>query len=324
MCTCIAMKTRDVYFGRTLDLQYRFGEKVAVTPRNYPFTLRSGETFDTWYAMVGMARVEQDYPLYAEATNEKGLSMAGLYFPGNAVYGPPVPGKRNLATYELIPWAMGNFASLEDLRRELEQVHLTNEPFSRTAGASPLHWMASDGTNSLVVEQTASGLHLYDNPAGVLTNNPEFPYHTTHLNSYLNLTSRPPQNRFSRGLDLKAFGNGMGAIGLPGDDSPPSRFVRACFTKWNSQCGSDDASSVAQFFHILESVSIVRGAALMEDNQCNVTNYACCVNATRGVYYYKTYSNNQLTAVRMTDANKNGSELAVYELEERQQVRFMN
>ena len=88
MCTCIAMKTRDVYFGRTLDLQYRFGEKVAVTPRNYPFTLRSGETFDTWYAMVGMARVEQDYPLYAEATNEKGLSMAGLYFPGNAVYGP--------------------------------------------------------------------------------------------------------------------------------------------------------------------------------------------------------------------------------------------
>lgn len=324
MCTCIAMKTRDVYFGRTLDLQYRFGEKVAVTPRGYPFTLRSGEAFDTWYAMIGMARVENGYPLYAEATNEKGLSMAGLYFPGNAAFGPPAPGKRNLATYELIPWAIGNFSSVEDLRRELEQVNLTDQTFNKSMGVPALHWMVSDGASSLVVEQTGSGLHLYDNPAGVLTNNPEFPYHATHLNSYLNLTSRPPQNRFCRGLDLKAFGNGMGAMGLPGDDSPTSRFVRACFTKWNSVCGGDDESSVSQFFHILDSVTIVRGASLMEDNQCNVTNYACCANATRGVYYYKTYTNSQLTAVRMTDANKNGKDLTVYELEERQQVRFMN
>lgn len=324
MCTCIAMKTRDAYFGRTLDLEYRFGEKVVVTPRNYSFTLKSGESFETWYAMIGMARVAGAYPLYAEATNEKGLSIAGLYFPGNACYSPAQPGKRNLAPYELIPWAMGNFASLSDLRRELEQVHLTDAAFDKSTGTSPLHWMVSDGTDSLVLEQTSSGLHLYDNPAGVLTNNPEFPYHATHLNSYLNLTSRPPQNRFCKGLNLKAFGNGMGAIGLPGDDSPSSRFVRACFGKWNSVCGSDDESSIAQFFHLLDSVSIVRGAAVLHDNQCNVTNYACCANATRGVYYYKTYSNNQLTAVRMTDANKNGTKLAVYELEERQQVKFMN
>ena len=324
MCTCIAMKTKDVYFGRTMDIDYRFGERVVVTPRNYRFQLKSGDSFDTWYAMVGMATVIQDYPLYAEAVNEKGLCIAGLRFENNAYYGEPAPGKLNLTPYELIPWVLGNFATVADLRRELDQVYLIDVPFAADVPVAPLHWMISDGVDSLVVEQTQQGFHVYDNPAGVLTNNPEFPYHQMHLNSYMNLSNQPATNRFCKDLKLEPYGGGMGAIGLPGDDSPTSRFVRSCFIKMNSQCSPDDASSLAQFFHILDAVWIVRGSTVIKGNQCNVTLYSCCANATRGTYYYKTYGNNQLTAVRMTDANKNAGRLTVYELEERQQVRFMN
>ncbi len=324
MCTCIAMKTQDAYFGRSMDIDYRFGEKVVVTPRGYVFPLKNGQRLETWYAMVGMAAVAGEYPLYAEAVNEKGLCMAGLNFTGNARYRESEPGKLNLTPYEFIPWVLGNFAGMQEVRRELRAVNLTGVPFSRTTGVAELHWMISDGTDSVVVEQTSAGLHVYDNPAGVLTNNPEFPFHQMNLNTYMNLSCRPAENRFSAGLGLKAYGAGMGSIGLPGDDSPTSRFIRACFCKMNSLCAADDASSIAQFFHIMEAVSIVRGAVMLEDSKCSVTTYTCCANATQGVYYYRSYGNSQLTAVRLTEENKSAPHLTVFDMEETQQVRYMN
>lgn len=325
MCTCIAMKTRDVYFGRTMDIHYRFGEQVAVTPRGYRFPLKSGDELETWYAMIGMASVINGYPLYAEATNEKGLSMAGLNFPENAWYGDPIPGRRNLAPYEFMLWVLGTFADVEDVKRELSGIWITDSPFDSSTPTAPLHWMISDGSQSLVVEQTReSGFQVYDNPYHVLTNNPPFPFHTTNLNNYMNLTSLPPQNRFCSRLDLSAFGNGMGAMGLPGDNSPTSRFVRACFNSVNSVCGDTSEDSVSQFFHILDSVWLVRGSTKLKDNVCNITTYACCMNATRGIYYYKTYNNSQLTAVRLTDQNISAPSPTFYPLEEVGEVRYMN
>ena len=175
------------------------------------------------------------------------------------------------------------------------------------------------------MEQTREdGLRIYDNPFGVLTNNPTFPYHSMNLNSFMNLTSSPPQNRFCKGLDLTAFGSGMGSIGLPGDNSPTSRFVRACFNRANSLCGGTEEESVSQFFHILDNVWIVRGSTMAKGNICDTTTYACCMNASRGIYYYKTYSNSQLTAVRLTESNINAKRPTFYPLEEEQQIRFIN
>ncbi|WP_300684052.1 choloylglycine hydrolase [Acutalibacter sp. 1XD8-36] len=326
MCTCITMKTRDVYFGRTMDIHYRFGEQVSVTPRGFRFPLKSGDSFENWYAMIGMASVHGDYPLYAEATNERGLSMAGLNFPENAWYGEPIPGKRNLTPYELIPWVLGSFGTLEEVRRELSSLWLVNIPLDPDTPVAPLHWMISDAQgSSIVLEQTREeGLRIYDNPFGVLTNNPTFPYHSMNLNSFMNLTSSPPQNRFCKGLDLTAFGSGMGSIGLPGDNSPTSRFVRACFNRANSLCGGTEEESVSQFFHILDNVWIVRGSTMAKGNICDTTTYACCMNASRGIYYYKTYSNSQLTAVRLTESNINAKRPTFYPLEEEQQIRFIN
>ncbi len=271
--------------------------------------------------MTGIASVIENYPLYAEASNEKGLSMAGLYFPGNARFFPEKQGRLNLAPYELMPYFLGLFSHVAEIREVLADLNITDRPFSDDLPLTELHWMMSDEKECIVLEQTGDGLHIYDNPAGVMTNNPVFPYHMTNLNNYLNLTPYYAENRFADSLPLQPYGNGMGAIGLPGDASSASRFVRAAFHKANSLCDEDEESSVTQFFHILDSVAMVRGATITKDGKPDFTVYSCCINTSQGIYYYKTYANNQITAIKMTEDMKNKKELSLFPLLERQQIR---
>lgn len=324
MCTCIDFKTKDTYFGRNLDLEYRFGEKVAVTPRNYEFALKNGSVIHTKYALIGMATVMESYPLYAEASNEKGLSMAGLYFPGNAHFFEEGSEKLNLTPYELIPYFLGLYETVAELKPLLQNLNITNIPFAENLPVTELHWMISDGTECIVIEQMKDGLHMYENPVGVLTNNPPFPYHLMNLNSFSNLTPRFEDSRFADKLNLVQYGQGMGAIGLPGDASPASRFVRAVFHKWNSVCGVDEESSVTQFFHIMDSVAMVQGATVTKEGKNDITTYSCCINTSKGIYYYKTYTNNQITAIHMNEEEMCKTTLSVYELVEKQQIRYEN
>ena len=324
MCTCIDFTTKDHYFGRTLDLEYRFDEKVVITPRNYCFALKNGTTIRTRYAMIGMASVKENYPLYAEATNEKGLSIAGLNFLGNACFFPEDKSRFNLTPYELFPYFLGLYSTVADLREILPDLNITDIPLSEDIPLAELHWMISDGTECIILEQMEDGLKIYDNPVGILTNNPPFSYHLANLNNYMNLTPCCPENRFSDKLNLQQYGMGMGAIGLPGDSSPSSRFVKASFTKLNSVCEKDEMSSVTQFFHILGSVSIVKGTTLTNDGLDDLTTYACCMNTTRGIYYYKTYNNSQITALRMTGREKCRKTLCIHDLIDTQQVRYVN
>ena len=116
----------------------------------------------------------------------------------------------------------------------------------------------------------------------------------------------------------------MGAIGLPGDNSSSSRFIRASFNKLNSVCNDDEESSVTQFFHILDSVSMVKGSVITENNNYDITTYSCCINTTKGIYYYKTYNNNQITAIKLNNVNVNDDKLSIYELIEKQQIKYIN
>lgn len=254
MCTAATYKTKDHYFGRNLDLEYSYDETVTVTPRNYPFRFRKVNDLMQHYAMVGMAYVVEDYPLYYDATNEKGLSMAGLYFPGNAHYKPEVREMDNVATFELIPWVLGQCGSISEVRVLLEHINIWNENFSRELPAMPLHWMVSDREETIVLEAVSDGLKIYDNPVGVLTNNPPFDFQMFHLSNYMNVSAGQAENRFSKKIDLKACSKGMGCLGLPGDLSSASRFVKAAFTRLNSVSGDSESESISQFFHILGSV----------------------------------------------------------------------
>lgn len=324
MCTCINFKTTDNYFGRNLDLEYNFNQKVVITPRNYEIKLKKEGIFKTKYAMVGMATVVDNYPLYAEASNEKGLAIAGLNFPYNAYYGAEEKDKINITPYELTLWILGNFASIEELKKVIDKVNLIDISFKENIPVTPLHWMISDYKECIVIEQTKDGFKLYLNPIGVLTNNPPFYYHLLNINNYIKISPSNTENTFYDKIELKNYGEGMGAIGLPGDNSPASRFIRASFNKLNSKCDFNEESSITQFFHILDSVAMVKGSVVTQNKKYEVTSYSCCINQTKGIYYYKTYNNNQITAVRMNEQNMNSQELTSYELIQNQQINFIN
>ena len=324
MCTCMTFKTKDYYFGRNLDLEATFGEKVIVTPRNYEFAFKNNINIKTKYAIIGMGTVIEDYPLYADAGNEKGLCMAGLYFPGNAVYFEEKEKAINIASFELIPWCLGNFSSIAELREVLEKINITNQTFQKNMPVVDLHWMISDEKECIVLEQTKKGLQIYENPYGVLTNNPPFDFHQTNINNYMNISAKFPSNMFSEELSLKPYGQGMGMMGLPGDVTPTSRFVRAVFYKFNSIIDEDDESSISQFFHILDSVSMIKGSVITKENLYDMTTYSSCINASKGIYYFKTYYNNQIHAVSLNKENKKADKLEIYELPKKQHIQYLN
>lgn len=325
MCTAVSYQTKDHYFGRNLDLHYSYDERITVTPRNFPFYFRStGVTLDTHYALIGMATTIDGYPLYYDACNEKGVSMAGLNFPGNAVFKPFIEGKDNISPFEFIPWILSQCKNLDEVRKLLGKINLVDLPFSEQLPLSPLHYMISHEDESITVESVDHGLMVYDNPIGVLTNNPVFPYHLQRLEDFMQVTSDPPVNRFSSLLDLRPNSLGMGSIGLPGDLSSSSRFVRAAFTKLNSVSDSSENESVSQFFHILHSVFQPKGCTGVEKGIYEYTIYSSCINADKGIYYYKTYNNAQINAVDLYAENLDGTDLVAYPLLYDQNIHIQN
>ena len=324
MCTAITYQTKQLYFGRTLDYECSYGEQVTVTPRNYPFDFRHAGPVHTHYAMIGMAHVADGYPLYYDAVNEKGLCMAGLNFVGNAVYAQPKPDRTNIAQFEFIPWLLGRCASVAQARTELSKLNLTGAPFSAALPAAQLHWLLADKDEAVVIESMADGLHVYDDPAGVLTNNPPFPQQLFNLNNYMALSPRQPENRFSGALGLHCYSRGMGALGLPGDLSSMSRFVRVAYTKLNAVCRDTEAENVSQFFHILGAVEQQRGCCEVEPGAYEYTIYTSCCNAARGIYYYTTYDNHQITAVDLHRAELDGETLSTWPLVTGEQIFRQN
>lgn len=308
MCTAISFKTKDFYFGRTLDYDYSYQEEVVITPRNYPFSWNSK------YALIGMAYVQKNYPLYYDACNEKGLAMAGLNFVGYAVYHEEQANKINVAQYEFIPFILSTCATVCEAKKLLRDINITNKSFSKDLPIAQLHYILADETETITIESVEDGLKIYDNPVGVLANNPPFPFHLLELNRYMGLSIEDPKSTFSKKIQLEPYSRGMGGIGLPGDLSSSSRFIRAAFVKLNSIADETEASSVSQFFHILGSVDQQRGCCQLKNKAYEITIYTSCINATKGVYYYTTYENHQISAVQLFNEDLNSEKLICYPL----------
>ena len=323
MCTAISFDGYNHYFGRNLDFEYDFGECVVVTPRRFPFEFTNGDSVSNHYAMIGMALTSDNYPLYFDATNEMGLSMAGLNFPDNAVYFKNMCDKDNVASFEFIPYVLCRCKDIDEARNLIKNINITDKAFSDAMKPSPLHWIIDDKNGSITVEQTSSGLVIYDNPVGVLTNNPPFDFHITNLSNYLSVTSNEVTNRFSDKISLVPHSRGMGGFGIPGDLSSSSRFVRAAFTKLNSVCPQSEVESVNQFFHILYSVYQQKGSVKVGDSY-EITNYTSCCNASGGIYYYTTYNNFTVNAIDMYRQNLDEVFLYVFELNKTHNFNFQN
>lgn len=324
MCTATAYRTDDFYFGRNLDLGGWQGEKVVITPRNYPLSFRHDTRIAGHDALIGMGVIINNTPLYFDAANESGLAIAGLNFPGNAHFNPPIKRKTNVATFEFIPWILTHAGTVDQAKSLLNDVNLTDDDFMEGVKPATLHWMISDKSGSIVVEQTAKGLSVYDNPPEVLTNNPEFSLQLFNLNNYRNLSAEDKPNTFSDDLNLDIYCKGLGAYGLPGDLSSMSRFVKCAFTKLNSISEKGELPSVSQFFHILGSVDQQRGAVIFGDGEYEITVYSSCINCSKGIYYYRTYDNSRISAVNMHNENLLSSELISYELNRNEDIAYQN
>lgn len=324
MCTAATYQTKDFYFGRTLDYDYLYDYEVVVMPCNYPLHFRYTGVMEQHYAVIGMACVKQDYPLFCEAVNEWGLGMAGLNFVDNAVYRDVAEEKENIASFELISWILGQCSTVQEARGRIAKMNITKDSFCEDLPSAQLHWIIADREECIILEAVKEGLRVYDNPVGILTNNPPFPQQLFQLNNYMKVSPKDPENLFSEQLQLEKYSRGMGAIGLPGDLSSSSRFVRAAFVKINSVSGDSEAESVSQFFHILGSVDQQRGCCDVGDKQYEITFYTCCCNASRGIYYYTTYDNHQITAVDMHQVDLKGRNLTCYALRKEEQIYRQN
>lgn len=323
MCTAVSITSGDRYFGRNLDFEHTFGEKIVISPRKYPFSFTNGEKQKEHYAIWGIGIVQSEYPLYFDAVNEKGVCMAGLNFPGYAKYNKKTEGKENIASFELIPWVLARCKTAQQAKELLSDVSITDEAFNEKMPPTPLHWIIADKRDCYTIEQTERGLRIYKNIVGILTNSPDFPSHLLNLKSYSNISAEEPQNRFCEKLDLTPYSKGMGAIGLPGDYSSMSRFVRACFVALNSEFGETETEKVHQFFHILGSVKMPKGCVRTKEGS-EMTNYSCCYNSDNGIFYYTSYFDSKIYAVDIKNENLNFEKLIIYNKEETGDAELRN
>lgn len=325
MCTSIFYSPNEHYFGRNLDYEIAYGQKVIITPRNYEFNYREMPSQKSHYAMIGVSTVMDDYPLYCDAINEKGLGIAGLNFEGPGKYYPKAEGKKNIASYELIPYLLASCATLEEVKKTLADANILDASFSPKLPSAFLHWIMSDKSGkSIVIESDHKGLHIYDNPVNVLTNNPIFPDQLLKLSDYADVSPAEPKNTLVPGVDLNLYSRSLGTHHLPGGMDSSSRFVKATFTLAHVPQGKDEVENVTNFFHILHSVEQAKGVDEVEEDRFEYTMYTDCMNLERGILYFTTYDNNRINAVDMNKEDLDANDLICYDLFKKQEIAFEN
>ena len=306
MCTGIRFSDGEgnMYLARNLDWSTRYGERVVVTPAGFPLPYSFLDDAPAAHAVIGMAVVLDNYPLYFDCGNDAGLGVAGLNFPGFAEYSKgPIDGKTNIAAYEFPVWVAANFASVDEVEAALANANIVAKPVSDQLGVSMLHWIVGDGTRSIVIEQMADGLHVMDNPVDTLANQPEFTWHMTNLRTYITATGDFPAAATWGRAEITPFGAGAGARGIPGDSYSPSRFVKAAFLNANYPQKASEWENVLRAFHTLGSVAMVEGSAAMADGAFERTLYTGCFSARAKTYYYSTDDDPSIKSVALADCN---------------------
>lgn len=317
MCTALTLKTKDgkYLFGRNMDIEYNFNQAVHLVPRNFKYkNVATNKINSTKYAIIGMATIIDNHPLFADGINEKGLACAGLNFPGYAYYSESlVEGKNNLPPYDLILWILSNFESVEELKSQINDLNLVNKQLNQFTPLPTLHWIVSDKSgNCLVIENTKEKLSIYDNEIGVLTNSPTFDWHKTNLIQYMGLSCEQPKDTKWSGLNLTPQSQGLGMFGIPGDFSSASRFVRTAFLRSRLDSLKTDFCGISEFFHILNNVAMVNGSVKTLEGKYDITQYTSCMDQNECIYYYNTYNNNMINSISMNNENLDSKEIKIF------------
>ena len=316
MCTSIRLGGVNSFFGRNMDIECSFGEHVVLVPRKYPISFKLEKGIKSHYAILGMASVACDYPLFADAFNEKGLCVAGLSFAGCAEYMPlnKVNSlKKNIAPYELPLLLLSSCKTVEECKTLLENINIVAVDFSDIIKLTPLHWHVADKTCSIVIECFEDHVFVKDNCADVLTNAPTFKVQMNRLASFQNLTPYPVSNCLSELVDV-TYGKGLGGVGLPGDFSSQSRFVKSAYLTSLSKTFGEECITLPNLFAILSSVAVPLGA-VVEDNskkQSHYTRYTCGIDMNKLRYSYRPYDRLSITSIDMMDNDVDMNELIIF------------
>ena len=313
MCTGVRFSDNEgnMYFGRNLDWTEGYGQKVVLTPRGYKYqSAFLGEMESKNGAIIGMAIVVENTPLYFDCANESGLAIAGLNFPGYAHYEKDaVEGKTNVAAYEFPLWVVMNFSTVDEVEEALKNTAIVAKPINEQFPVSELHFIIGDKDRSIVVEYTEKGMEIFKNDVDILTNQPGYAWHQENLRNYMNLEPRRPAEVKWGKQKLVPFGSGSMMRGIPGDYYSPSRFVRAAYLNTHYPVKNNEDENVIRLFHTLTGVAMIDGAAAMDSGKFEKTIYTGGYSTASKTYYYNTYDNPAIMHVSMDDYDLDKSEL---------------
>ena len=305
MCTGVRFSDNkgNMYFGRNLDWTVGYGQKVVITPRNYQYSSAFlGQITPKAGAIIGMAIVVENTPLYFDCANEAGLAIAGLNFPGYAQYEKTaVDSKTNVAAYEFPLWVTMNFSSVDEIEEALKNTAIVAKPISEQFPVSELHYIIGDKNRSIVVEYTKNGMEIFHDHVDILTNQPGYAWHEENLRNYLNLSPKHPHEVKWEKQTLTPFGSGSMMRGLPGDYYSPSRFVRAAYLNTHYPVKDNENDNVLRLFHTLTGVAMIDGAAAMDETSFEKTIYTGGYSTASRTYYYNTYDNPAILHVSLDD-----------------------
>lgn len=329
MCSGLTLITKEGnhLFGRNMDIEFQFGQSVGIIPRNFAYkNMATKETIKTKFAIVAMMTVMENHPLLADGMNEKGLAIAGLNFPGYSYLEKEMSdNKFNIPCHDFMLWILSNFETLEEVKDALPKVNLLDVQINDKTPNPTLHYLISDKSGkSIVFEKTKEGMKIFDNPVGVLGNNPTFDWHLTNLRQYISIDTKQPENIKWSDLELKSLGQGSGGLGLPGDFSAPSRFVRIAAARHFAMENAKDSLTIADFFNILGHVAMIRGSVCTKGNLNDMTVYSSCMDLENSTYYYRTYDNPSLSAIKLNDSNLEGDSIKLFPYNNELTAKFEN
>lgn len=301
MCTSIVYENKDNHFflARTMDFSFPIGGTPIFIPRAYSFyETNSLKQFKAQYGFVGSGRKVEDY-LFADGVNEEGLGVASLYFSDDASYSKlDSDNSHYLAPHDVVAWILSSFKTVDEVREEIKKQIIIAEKCAVIGEVLPLHWIVSDKKGeTIVIEPTKFGLKIYDNPVKVMTNSPDFSWHLTNLNQYNHLSNTAAKTSSYHQFLAKGNGAGSGALGLPGDYTSISRFVRTAFISESIEKVSGFEESVNVITHLLSSVFIPKGVKKKADGMDDYTQFVSYMALNDCSYVINYYESNQLFEV---------------------------
>ena len=333
-CTSIRLKAEDgaVIHARTAEFggdELSFGN-ILLVPRGHEIagTAPGGNAGLKWkakYAMVGPTR--EKYVTPVDGLNEKGLAVGTLYHPGYAEYTQVGPGDhaRTIAPAEFALWLLTNFATVAEAKKALPEVTVGEVVFPAWGFVPPFHFIVHDlDGQCTVVEFTKGKMVVYDNPLGVMTNSPTFDWHVTNLRNYINLSATARTPIELDGMEFAQFGSGSGTLGLPGDFTPPSRFVRAVAFSRSAMPGKTGEEAVQQAFHILSNFDIPRGSVRDKrgkETLYDITQYTTAADTKNKRYYFHTNDNRRVRVIDLTKMDLDGKGLVFIPMKSKEDVQ---